>query len=45
MRAERWQIITKPELIGFGIVWTALIIFGLEGFLNYRMQPMTVVVE
>ncbi len=36
---------SQNQLIGFGIVWTALIIFGLEGFLNYRMQPIPVVVE
>ena len=27
---------TYAQLIGFGIVWVALIIFGVEGFLAYR---------
>jgi len=36
---------SQNQFIGFGIVWTALIIFGLEGFLNHRMQPIPVVVE
>jgi len=30
---------TTPQFVGFGIVWTALIIFGVEGFLTYRSEP------
>lgn len=30
---------TAGQFIGFGIVWTALIIFGLEGALARRLQP------
>ncbi len=30
---------TTPQFVGFGIVWAALIIFGVEGFLTYRAEP------
>jgi len=32
-------------LIGFGIVWMALIIFGVEGFLAHRAQPVAAVAD
>jgi chloramphenicol-sensitive protein RarD len=34
---------SHTQLIGFGIVWVALILFGLEGFLAHRAQPQPVV--
>ncbi len=33
------------QFIGFGIVWVALIIFALEGFVNHRAQMVPVVAE
>lgn len=30
----------QAHFIGFGIVWAALIIFGVEGFLAHRAQPV-----
>ena len=36
---------THTRLIGFGIVWIALIIFGVEGFLAHRNQPMAAVAD
>lgn len=36
---------TPTQFIGFGIVWTALIIFGVEGFLSHRAQAVAVVAE
>ncbi len=36
---------TLTQFIGFGIVWAALVIFGIEGFLNHRVQPVAVVAE
>lgn len=31
---------SHSQFIGFGIVWVALIIFGIEGFLTHRAQPV-----
>jgi chloramphenicol-sensitive protein RarD len=31
---------THTRLIGFGIVWIALILFGVEGYLASRAQPV-----
>ena len=31
---------THPQLIGFGIVWVALILFAVEGYLASRAQPV-----
>jgi len=31
---------TRTRFIGYGIVWTALIVFGIEGFLAYRSRPV-----
>jgi chloramphenicol-sensitive protein RarD len=36
---------THTRLIGFGIVWIALIIFGMEGFLAHRNQPVAAVAD
>ena len=36
---------THTQLIGFGIVWMALIIFGVEGFLAHRAQPVAAVAD
>jgi chloramphenicol-sensitive protein RarD len=36
---------TVVKLIGFGIVWIALIIYGVEGYLVYRKQVFPVLVE
>ena len=36
---------THIRLIGFGIVWIALIIFGVEGFLAHRSQPVAAVAD
>jgi chloramphenicol-sensitive protein RarD len=36
---------THTRLIGFGIVWIALIIFGVEGFLAHRNQPVAAVAD
>jgi len=36
---------TYTQLIGFGIVWVALIIFGVEGFLAHRAQAAVIGVE
>ena len=39
---------THTQLIGFGIVWVALILFGAEGFLVHRAeraQPVAAVVD
>ena len=33
------------QFVGFGIVWIALIIFGVEGFINHRTQPVAVIAE
>ena len=33
---------TAAQLVGFGLVWTALIIFGIEGMLNRRRQAAVV---
>lgn len=33
------------QLIGFGIVWIALLIFALEGFVNYRAQSAVIPAE
>ncbi len=30
---------TTPQFVGFGLVWIALIIFGVEGYLTYRAEP------
>ena len=35
----------QNRLIGFGIVWLALIIFGVEGFLAHRNQPVAAVAD
>jgi len=35
----------QHRLIGFGIVWLALIIFGVEGFLARRSQPVAAVAD
>ncbi len=36
---------TSVQFIGFGIVWIALIIFAVEGFLNHRAQPIAAIAE
>jgi chloramphenicol-sensitive protein RarD len=36
---------THTRLIGFGIVWIALIVFGVEGFLAHRNQPVAAVAD
>jgi chloramphenicol-sensitive protein RarD len=36
---------TYTQLFGFGIVWAALIIFGLEGFFAHRAQAAVIGVE
>jgi chloramphenicol-sensitive protein RarD len=36
---------THTRLIGFGVVWIALIIFGVEGFLAHRNQPVAAVAD
>ena len=36
---------TPTQFIGFGMVWLALIIFGVEGFINHRTQPVAVIAE
>jgi len=36
---------THTRLIGFGIVWIALIIFGAEGFIAHRAQPVAAVAD
>jgi len=36
---------THTRLIGFGIVWIALIIFGVEGFISHRAQPAAAVAD
>lgn len=36
---------TPTQFIGFGIIWLALIIFGVEGFINHRTQPVAVMAE
>ena len=36
---------TPVQFIGFGIVWVALIIFAVEGFLNHRAQPVAAIAE
>ncbi|MBU0490425.1 MAG: EamA family transporter RarD [Chloroflexi bacterium] len=33
---------TADQFVGFGLVWAALIIFGVEGFLAHRAQPVAV---
>ena len=33
---------SHTQLIGFGIVWVALILFGVEGFICHRGIPFTV---
>lgn len=35
----------QAHFIGFGIVWAALIIFGVEGFLAHRAQPVAAVAD
>jgi chloramphenicol-sensitive protein RarD len=35
----------QRRFIGFGIVWLALIIFGVEGFLAHRNQPVAAVAD
>jgi len=29
---------TRAQLIGYGLVWTALILFGMESWIAYRTQ-------
>jgi chloramphenicol-sensitive protein RarD len=36
---------TAARLAGFGLVWIALIIFGVEGFLAHRNPPVTVAAD
>lgn len=36
---------TMAKFIGFGIVWVALILYGVEGILIYRSKPFPVVSE
>lgn len=36
---------TPVQFIGFAMVWIALIIFGVEGFLNHRAQPVVAIAE
>jgi chloramphenicol-sensitive protein RarD len=36
---------TVTQFVGFGIVWAALIIFGIEGLLAHRAQPIAVVAD
>jgi chloramphenicol-sensitive protein RarD len=36
---------TQARLIGFGAVWIALLIFGVEGFLARRSQPSAAVAD
>ena len=36
---------TPTQFIGFGIVWLALIVFGVEGVINHRTQPVAVIAE
>jgi chloramphenicol-sensitive protein RarD len=33
------------KCVGFGIVWSALIIYAVEGYLVYRARPFPVVSE
>ncbi|MDO9348187.1 MAG: EamA family transporter RarD [Anaerolineales bacterium] len=35
----------QAHFIGFGIVWAALIFFGVEGFLAHRAQPVAAVAD
>lgn len=36
---------TTTRLIGFGIVWMALMLFGMEGFITYRAQSAAAVAK
>lgn len=36
---------TMTKFIGFGIVWTALVLYGVEGYLVYRSRPFPVISE
>ncbi|MBI5032041.1 MAG: EamA family transporter RarD [Chloroflexi bacterium] len=36
---------SPAQFIGFGMVWIALLIFGVEGFLNHRAQPVAAIAE
>ena len=36
---------THAQLIGYGFVWMALIIFGLESLIAYRTQPAATAAE
>jgi chloramphenicol-sensitive protein RarD len=36
---------TFVHFIGYGIVWIALILFAIEGFLKYRAKPVVPVIE
>jgi chloramphenicol-sensitive protein RarD len=36
---------TSTLLMGYGMVWSALILFAVEGFRAYRAQPVVVVAE
>ncbi len=36
---------TMTKFIGFGIVWTALVVYGVEGYLVYRSRPFPVISE
>ena len=32
---------TTAQFVGFGLVWSALIVFGVESFVTHRAQPVT----
>jgi chloramphenicol-sensitive protein RarD len=36
---------TLTQFIGFGIVWAALLIFGVESYANHRIQPVAALAE
>jgi chloramphenicol-sensitive protein RarD len=36
---------THTQFIGYGFVWAALILFGMEGFIAYRAQPAATVTD
>ena len=33
------------QFLGFGLVWVALLLFSLEGFLAHRAQPVPAVAD